>query len=176
MTEGWHVAKIVEDIGGWVGLVGGLAGLYAFAANLWRRRIRISVDYTRNNDAHRSWHRFTITNLSDLPVTFRYIGPAWFMSTWLLPVQLNFATEMDDHDPPLTTLAPRASTYWDLDGDFWEGARPGKIREKAYLKIGVEVPMTGTVNWVKPRSAKNWDMSIREHWIHKLYGLYDTRP
>lgn len=152
---GADIASWIKDAGGWIGLVGGLAGLYTFAAGQWRRRLKVSVDYSTGNDAHNSWHQFTITNRSDLPLTFRYVGPAWFLSTPLLPHLLSYATDMEDHNPSLTVLAPRASVSWPIDDEYWQKAYPPERRPSAYLKVGIEVPMTGTVKWVRPRKRRN---------------------
>ncbi|MET3722275.1 hypothetical protein [Sphingomonas trueperi] len=70
------IAATVKEAGGWVDLIGGLTGFYTFLTAQWRRRLRVCIDYSEGNDAHESWHRFTVTNRSDLPLTFRYIGPA----------------------------------------------------------------------------------------------------
>lgn len=172
MTSWATIVATVKDAGGWVGLIGGLTGFYTFLTAQWRRRLRVSIDYGEGNDAHESWHRFTITNRSDLPLTFRYIGPAWFIATPALPLLLNYATDMEDHDPPLTVLAARASVSWDIDSEHWCVATPPRHRATAYLKVGLEVPFRGAVVWIKPRRARNWDLSLREHWLHRLYGLY----
>jgi hypothetical protein len=169
--DGW-----IKMIGGWVGLIGGIAGLYAVAITRWERRIRVAIDHTQNHDAHKSWHRFTITNRSDLPMTFRYIGPAWFMTTPLLRQRLNFAMEVDGYDPDLTVLAPKASVSWDIDSEFWELALPLERRKVAYLRVGIELPFNGKVKWIKPRRQPKWDLSVRERWIHKLYPLYGSHP
>lgn len=174
MIDWVSVAATAKDAGSWVGLAGGLTGFYTFATSQWRRRLRLTIDYTECNDAHKSWHRFTVTNRSDLPVTFRYIGPAWFLATPLMPVMLNYATDMEGHDPELTVIAPRASLTWDIDSEFWYTAVPAKYRNAAYLKVGIEVPIRGSVVWIKPRRSRNWNLSLREHWLHRLYGLYSS--
>lgn len=169
---GTDVIALAKDAGTWIGLVGGLAGLYTFAASLWRRRLRISVDHSEGNDAHDSWHRFVITNRSDLTLTFRYIGPAWFLTTPLGRQMLNFAFDTEDADPQLTVLGPHSSVQWDMDDEHWQLAVPAERRAAAYLRVGIEVPRLGTLRWIKPRSARNWDLSLRERLIHRLYGLW----
>ncbi len=64
MIEWAAVAAAAKSAGGWVGLVGGLTGFYTFLTAQWRRRLRVAIDYSEGNDAHNSWHRFTITNRS----------------------------------------------------------------------------------------------------------------
>lgn len=172
MTNWPAIAATAKDAGGWVGLVGGLTGLYTFLTAQWRRRLRVSVDYSEGNDAHDSWHRFTITNRSDLPLTFRYLGPAWFIATPALPLMLNHATDSEDGDPPLEVLAARSSIAWDIDSEHWCLAVPKRHRSAAYLKVGLEVPLRGSVVWIRPRRARDWSLSLREHWLHRLYRLY----
>ncbi len=172
-----EISEWVRQGGTWIGLIGGLAGLYTFLASIWRRRMRLAVDYSQGNDAHDSWHRFTITNRSDLAIAFRYLGPAWFLTTPLGRQVLNFAFDTEDADPALISIGPHASLEFVLNNERFERASPVHRREAAYLRVGVVIPRDGKIRWIKPRSQRNWDLSLRERWIHTLYGLWDTdRP
>ncbi len=161
----------LKDAGWFIGPVGGLAGLYTFFAGLWRRRLRVCIDYAVNSDAHHTWHEFIITNRSDLPMSFSYVGPAWFMRTAFLPVRLSFARDMEDPNSSLYTLGPRASETFIVDDEGWFLALPKERRGVAFLKVGLMIPLTGELKWVPLRKPQKWDLSVRERLINHVYKL-----
>ena len=165
-------SEIARQAGAWIGPIGGLAGLYTFLASLHRRRLRVAVDYVSGTDLSGSWHRFTVTNRSDLTLTFRTIGPAWFLSTPLGRQFLGFTFDAEDNDPPLTVLGAHTSIEWHMSDDDWQLASPARLRDRAHLRVGVEIPRLGRLAWIKPRRPTSWDLSLRERTIHRLYGLW----
>ena len=80
--------------------LGIISGLAVFA----RRRLRLIVIVTQNNDAHRSWHTITIANRSDLSLSFRGFVLSWFITTPLGRIELNRAYTPED-DPDLVAIA-----------------------------------------------------------------------
>ncbi len=139
--------------------------------------MRVVVDYAVGNDAHDEWHEFTVTNRSDLPVTFRYIGPAWYLPTLLLPYWLNSAIDDDDGSGwPIVTLQARESKCFSIMHDYWSVAWPKDRAKKAYLKVGFEFPVLGKTKWIRPRRSANWDRSVRERLIEHLYRLKTHNP
>ena len=94
------------------------------------------------------------------------------MWTPFLPVRLDYAFNWEGYEPKLKTIAPRASETYRYVDEVWEIAPPPPQRKKPYLKFGLDVPMRGKIKWVAPRAPQNWDLSLRERWIHRLYKLY----
>ena len=114
------------------------------------------------------YHRITVTNRSDLPLTMRYIGPCWFMTTPLLSQQLNFAFDTDGYDPKLRTLAPEASEEWTTKSDHWDAAMSKRHRKNAHLRVGIAIPRLDATKWIRIGKVRNWELSLRERLIHRL--------
>ncbi|MEJ2411363.1 MAG: hypothetical protein P8Y48_19225 [Novosphingobium sp.] len=86
------------------------------------------------------------------------------------------ALDEDDEDSgtQLTSLAPHASIEWQMSDDDWKLASPARLRDRAHLRVSVEIPRLGRIVWIKPRRSQSWDLSLRERAINRLYGQSGT--
>lgn len=156
----------------WTALIGGTAGLYTFASTQYRRRLRLTVDYQNVHEQDGEWHLFSVHNRSDLTITIRYFGPAWFITSPLGRLQVGMCFDTEGLNPGLTVIAPGQTIEFNMHGDSWQLAAPSNLRERATFRVGIEVPTTGKLLWIKPRKSRRWDLTIREKLIHRMYGLW----
>lgn len=165
----------IPTVGGGVGIVGGTIGAIAGIAGFARRRLRLVVTVTRNNDAHSSWHTVTIANRSDLALTLNSFVLSWFILTPLGRLELNRAYEPEDEPAPIP-LAPHGVASFTImdDGpgdDIWHEAQPFSKRPIAYLRMYVVIPARGGGRWLPVLQSKWRDASLRERLLSRWYGV-----
>jgi hypothetical protein len=169
------IAANIPTIGGAVGIVGGTIGAIAGVAGFARRKLRLVVTVTQNNDAHNSWHIVTIANRSDLALTLSGFILSWFITTPVGRLELNRAYEPEEDHPP-TALAPHSAVSFTIsdDGpgdDVWREVQPLGKRPTAYLRMYVVIPALGGGRWF-PVLQSTWrDASLRERWLSRWYGV-----
>lgn len=172
------IAANIPTMGSVVGIVGGTIGAIAGIAGFVRRKLKLVVTVTQNNDAHSSWHTVTIANRSDLALTLSGFILSWFIMTPVGRLELNRAYEPVDEQPP-TALAPHSAVSFTIsdDGpgdDVWREAQPFGKRSTAYLRMYVVIPALGGGRWL-PVLQSTWrDASLRERWLSRWYGVNQT--
>jgi hypothetical protein len=168
-------AAIIANAPSVIGAVGGSIGIISGLAVFARRRLRLIVTVTQNNDAHRSWHTITIANRSDLSLSFRGFVLSWFITTPLGRLELNRAYTPED-DPHLVAIAPHGVYSFNIDDDgpgddVWSEAQPARIRPSAKLRMYIVIPARGGGCWLPVRWSKWRDASPRERFLNRWYKV-----
>lgn len=167
-----EAAAAVKSLPSFVGLVGGTVGIISGVAVFARRRLRIVVTVTRNNDAHFAWHTINIANRSDLTLSYRDFAMAWFVWTPLGRLRLNWAYCPED-ETDVKMLAPHGTDTFRLDDEVWSLAMPKERRESAFLRIYLHLPSRGRGVWLPVRMTKWRDDSLRTRLLKRLYVKKD---
>jgi hypothetical protein len=161
-------APIVANAAAIIGAVGGTVGIISGIAVFARRRLRLIVTVTANNDAHESWHTVTIANRSDLALSYRDFGLGWFIMTPLGRLRLNWAYSPDE-ETNVSTLPPQGTDTFRIDDEYWSHAVAKELRESAYLRAYLHLPSRGRGVWLPVRVTTWEEGSLRERLLQRMY-------
>lgn len=162
------LASILTSAPAVIGAVGGTVGIISGVAVFARRRLRLVVTVTRNNDAHDSWHTINIANRSDLAVSYRDFALGWFIMTPLGRLYLNWAY-CPEEETDVGTLAPHGTQTFRIDDEHWSLAMPPERRDKAYLRMYIHLPSRGRGAWLPVRMSTWKEDGPRERLLRRLY-------
>lgn len=156
-----HAPSIIGAVGGTVGIISGIA---IFA----RRRLRLVITVTHNNDAHDSWHTINVANRSDLAVAYRDFALGWFIMTPIGRLYLGWAYCPED-ETNLSTLPPHGTDTFTISDEHWSLPMAKERRDSAYLRAYFHLPSRGRGVWVRVRMSKWREGSLRERFLRHLY-------
>lgn len=160
----------VPAIGGLIGIVGGGIGIFSGVAEFLRRRRRLVVTMTENNDAHDSWRTVTIANRSDLAVDYRDLALAWHIPTPFGRLRLNWAYLPED-ETAVVTIPPHGTKTVRIDDEHWSPPTRHAGRGVARLRALLHLPSRGRGTWLPVRATTWSDDSWRERLLRKWYGV-----
>lgn len=152
-----------------IGVVGGFVGIISGIAVFARRRLHVVVTATVNNDADGAWHTIVIGNKSDLALSYGDFALSWFVVTPLGRLRLNWAYLPHD-ERKATKLAPHGADTIHIRDDDWDEALPKKLREKAYLRMYLNLPTRGRGVWIRVHASSWTDESMRGRLLTRLYN------
>jgi hypothetical protein len=169
------LATIIANAPDIIGAVGGSVGIVSGVAFFVRRRLRLVVTVTQNNDMHSAWHTITVANRSDLAVSFNGFALSWFITTPLGRLELNRAYEPQDEGEGVT-VAPHGVCSFRIDDhgtgdDIWNEAKPARIRTSAYLRMYMIIPARGGGRWLPVKRSTWQDDTWRERLLSRWYRV-----
>lgn len=162
------LAGIIANAPAIIGAVGGTVGIISGVAVFARRRLRLVVTVTVNNDAHDSWHTINIANGSDLAVSYRDCALGWFIMTPLGRFYLNWAY-CPDEETKLSTLPPHGAETFTISDEHWSLPTAKEHRESAYLRAYLYLPSRGRGVWVRVHRSTWKEGSLRERLLRRVY-------
>jgi len=156
-----NAPSIIGAVGGTIGIISGIA---VFA----RRRLRLMVTVTRNNDAHDSWHTINIANRSDVALSYQGFALGWFIFTPLGRLSLNWAY-CPEEETNVGTLQPHGTDTFRISDEDWSLAVPKERRKSVYLRAYLRLPSRGRGVWLPVRMSRWREGGLREHLLRRLY-------
>jgi hypothetical protein len=165
-----EIAAVLANLPAIMGTVGGAIGIITGISVFARRRLRLTITITQNNDANHSWHTINIANRSDLSISYRDVAISWFITTPLGRRRLNWAYCPED-ETDVKSLQPHTANTMRVDDEWWSVATPNKQQSRAYLRAYLHLPSKGRGVWL-PVCKTTWsDDSWREKLIDRIYKV-----
>ena len=153
-----------------IGVIGGFVGIFSGVAVFARRRVRLLIRVTQNNDAHNCRHTITISNRSDLAVSYRDVAIAWFITTPLGRRRITWAYCPED-ETKMHSLAPHAADEIRISDEFWSLAKPRERQKNAFMRATLFLSSKGGNIWL-PVGETTWaDDTWRDRLIDRLYKV-----
>ena len=162
------LATIAANAPSIIGAVGGTIGIISGIAVFARRRLRLVITATRNNDADESWHTINIANRSDLAVSYRDFALGWFIMTPLGRLYLNWAY-CPVEETNVYTLQPHGTETFRISEEHWSLPVAKEHRDGAYLRAYLFLPSRGRGVWVGVRMSTWKEGSLRERLLKRIY-------